>query len=346
MPQKGLKCVNCDTVFHPGCLKQLDNIQIIDTKSVMCCDTVNKTTIVVDDIANQDNLSFSSAIDQAEIASKLEISYLKELLNQKDTYIASLVDKVNILKEHIFLLNKINKMIPEPSIGTSSHSDPTLLTSLSDIKLNLQDSSSVSKTTTVKKPVIQKTTPKRSHPKSVSVVSPSEMACTVINPAPEVSSQVTTKRFNQTMLSSGILEANSKQTMSNIINLVKDVDSNNHSNRGRHDVTKRHQTKKTTIIGNNFEVSGLKGVPKHVILHVYRLDIDTTVNSLTSFLKDDFPEVKVEALSPKYPDLYTSFKVRIFERNFKQAMDPQVWPQGACVSRFLEKRRSTPSLQS
>nr|CAI5847941.1 unnamed protein product [Callosobruchus analis] len=64
------------------------------------------------------------------------------------------------------------------------------------------------------------------------------------------------------------------------------------------------------IIGDygNREDSDIKGVPSYTQLHVYRLSRDTTMQSLTEFLKVTFPEVICEAMSSKHPDLYFSFK--------------------------------------
>nr|CAI5842347.1 unnamed protein product [Callosobruchus analis] len=102
---------------------------------------------------------------------------------------------------------------------------------------------------------------------------------------------------------------------------------------------KRRNRRKNTIVGNR-EDSVMKGVPSYTQLHVYRLSRDTTMQSLTEFLKVTFPEVICEAMSSKHPDLYSSFKVQIYN---KKAMDPKVWPSGACVNRFLEirKKRTT-----
>lgn len=94
------------------------------------------------------------------------------------------------------------------------------------------------------------------------------------------------------------------------------------------------------VIGNNKD-SVVKGVPKLVNLHVSRVDLGTSTTDLNELLKNSFPEVSCESLTPKYPNIYSSFKVTIFEDNFRKAMDPKLWPDGACISRFFQKRKST-----
>lgn len=74
MSQNKFKCVNCNTVFHPGCIKHMNTIHFIDELSV-------------------------SASLKAEFSSELENSYLNELVKPTDTYIAS--SEVNIHKEQL-----------------------------------------------------------------------------------------------------------------------------------------------------------------------------------------------------------------------------------------------------
>lgn len=98
--------------------------------------------------------------------------------------------------------------------------------------------------------------------------------------------------------------------------------------------------KRRMIIGNNKD-SAIKGVRKLVHLHVSRIDLNTSIIDLKNLLKNSFPEVSCESITPKYPNIYSSFKVTIFEDNFRKAMDPKVWPDGACISRFFQKRKTT-----
>lgn len=83
----------------------------------------------------------------------------------------------------------------------------------------------------------------------------------------------------------------------------------------------------------------IKGVPKCVELHVYRLEPHTKGEQLTEMLKPNFPEVTCEQLTSKHPEIYSSFKVSIHQNNFKDAMDPSIWPHNACIKRFLRLRK-------
>lgn len=155
--------------------------------------------------------------------------------------------------------------------------------------------------------------------------------------------------INRKDVSLGIMEEQTRNTMNTIIGINNDVDKIHLSSTREEDKTwkkveygrsktksKKFNDRSSIIVGNNRNVShDLKGVPKQVDLHVYRLSPNIDANILTSFLKDDFPEVTCSPLTSKHPELYSSFKVRIFEKHFKKAMDPALWPEDACIQRFL-----------
>ncbi|KAJ8913268.1 hypothetical protein NQ315_012886 [Exocentrus adspersus] len=61
-----------------------------------------------------------------------------------------------------------------------------------------------------------------------------------------------------------------------------------------------NRKKRSTIIGSNKE-SSIKGVPKYMFLHVYRIDPNITCDDLLRMLATNIPEVTCEALTPKYP---------------------------------------------
>lgn len=83
----------------------------------------------------------------------------------------------------------------------------------------------------------------------------------------------------------------------------------------------------------------VKGVPKTIDLHVYRIYPNTTAEDLADMLKPHFEEVVTEALESRNPDIYSSFKVTIFRDNFEKAMDATLWPKNSCVRRFLYIRK-------
>ena len=107
-------------------------------------------------------------------------------------------------------------------------------------------------------------------------------------------------------------------------------------------VVGRRRPKQQPIVGSNSSTdtySKIKGVPKTVSLHVYRLNPPTEVEDVIDFIKSTFPEVTCEKLNSRNPDSYSSFKVDIFEEHLISASDPELWPKNACVRRFFQSRK-------
>ncbi|CAH0554934.1 unnamed protein product [Brassicogethes aeneus] len=88
--------------MHPGCVKYLKNIKVIDETKIICCSSETKS-----DIVNGDLNSSSSSVETVIEAENIEIIYLKRLLKDKDKAIKYLEDNVVSLKEQIGLLNQI-----------------------------------------------------------------------------------------------------------------------------------------------------------------------------------------------------------------------------------------------
>ncbi|KAJ8980640.1 hypothetical protein NQ317_017936 [Molorchus minor] len=121
------------------------------------------------------------------------------------------------------------------------------------------------------------------------------------------------------------------------INLTQKVDPINKNERWNEVVNRRR--KRQLIVGSNnkIEVDGVavKGVPKTVTLHVYRVEPSMKADSLRDLLTPYFLKLLAKQSLRKHPQLYSSFKVNIYENNFDVAMDPEKWPTGAYVQRFF-----------
>ncbi|KAG5886705.1 hypothetical protein JTB14_015770 [Gonioctena quinquepunctata] len=118
-------------------------------------------------------------------------------------------------------------------------------------------------------------------------------------------------------LSNELLKIESERKCQDVINLAPN-ESNDWT-----EVRRNKYSNRRRIVGNNREDT-VKGVPKHVDLHVYKVDKDTSIESFTSSVIQNFPES--ESLNSKHPDSYTSFKDRILEENLKNSMNPKLWP--------------------
>lgn len=102
--------------------------------------------------------------------------------------------------------------------------------------------------------------------------------------------------------------------------------------------------KRVTVVGKSekSDAPKLQGVPKITSLHVYRLPPSTKAENIINLLKPSFPEAKCEQLQSRHPEVYSSFKVDIFEDNLDSALNPNMWPNNVCVRRFFLPRVKPP----
>ncbi|KAJ8910635.1 hypothetical protein NQ315_012503 [Exocentrus adspersus] len=143
------------------------------------------------------------------------------------------------------------------------------------------------------------------------------------------------KQITQKQVTAGILLAQTEVALNKHINLnndLQDISSPLETTNERLHVTDStiqarrshidsHQNEWSTvvkrkrrrqqIVGSKEDTSLIRGVPKYVSLHVYRINLETSAADLTEMLKLNFLEVTCQSLSSKYPGLYNSFKVMV-----------------------------------
>lgn len=98
------------------------------------------------------------------------------------------------------------------------------------------------------------------------------------------------------------------------------------------------------VLGTSLQPTKLKAVPKTASLHVTRLSTETRDVDVKELLADRFPEVGVEEMQSRFPEVYKSFKVTVNQDNYKMAMLPEIWPVGVRVSRFFHWRAQKKTL--
>lgn len=95
----GLKCRTCGTVSHRSCLKTI-KAKFIDDSTVDCC-----TNLTVP-IRTADNTSTNINIDVEKNVEQIRITYLEEIIRQKDLLIDNQGMLINSLQAQISLLNQ------------------------------------------------------------------------------------------------------------------------------------------------------------------------------------------------------------------------------------------------
>lgn len=148
-------------------------------------------------------------------------------------------------------------------------------------------------------------------------------------------------------LSVAVLRAQSSSVMDKCIKLSGDTPPNSAQasatvNGSEWQNVARKRRKRPVMVGSSTQELPIRGVPKCVELHAYRINPSTSADDLYRLLKPHFPEVLCDALTSRRPELYSSFKITIYDSNFRAAMNPDIWPLGACVGRFFHPRRKKP----
>lgn len=232
-----------------------------------------------------------------------EIDYLKELLKQKDIIIDSQADLINSLKEQILLLKR--------NIGFATTS-PTL---------NPIPVSSATNAAT-----------HAAHRKQQSSSAPARKT-------DGSSGQLVNEEGAKVGVTNlDVHEAIAKAKLNNIVNLTSDTEDKV-QNEWK---TVGSRRRKKTIVGEkpNDSACKLRAVEALSHWHVYRLHPDTRTEDVTNYLRNDFPEVLVESLKSANPEVYSSFKVTVPQRDGPRILDVALWPSGTRVNRFfLPKNR-------
>ncbi|KAK4886485.1 hypothetical protein RN001_002756 [Aquatica leii] len=104
IPKLGLKCKNCGSVLHPGCVKYIKNVKLINDNQVICCANSETEQVVASELCT--NINATNIVNNSDVSS-IEINYLKSLLAHKDLIINNQQDTIESLKAQVGLLNTL-----------------------------------------------------------------------------------------------------------------------------------------------------------------------------------------------------------------------------------------------
>ncbi|KAG5888734.1 hypothetical protein JTB14_023809 [Gonioctena quinquepunctata] len=255
-----VKCVKCKEVFHPSCFKQS-----CQRKNVIC------EHITTDDR----NQSYKPS---NECSLEKENNLLKRIIEEMESKNSILHENCNLLKDKISYLQKQidynnpnkNEAIVGHLAGKKGNASSTTKT-LSDINC-LQTEESGVKTG------------------SADIISPVLV---------EGNSKGNSQQIKIIDVSRTLLEETTRNKLNDIIRLAENPQQTTPTSTVSEDntwktITCRKRKPAKVIVGSNNVNSGnagaVKGVPKFVDLHVYRVAPDTTKDSMESLLKPNFPE--------------------------------------------------------
>lgn len=310
----GIKCINCECLFHNRCAKLTNNVEFIDDDTIKCCEKIESDCDLVND--SDDNF-FDALKELTDENNKIDIRIFKYVVKQKDELIKELQERAKVLTQHVDKLTKDNEVLKVKLEDSETFQNRNKL--VNNFEYNRTFNSGFDKY--IDRGSKQNTNTVNNKVGTQNNVNTNK---TIVNDKTEVceTSNAQNGRVDGEFVNTASLKNDSVNVpWSKVI--------------GR-------KEKRALIVGNKSneeaENSKLIGVPKTVALHVYRLSPNTTEEQVVDFLKHDFSEVKCEKLKSRNPDLYSSFKVEINENNLESALNANIWPTNARVRRFLYPR--------
>lgn len=291
--------------------------------------------------------------------SRLEITYLKELCVQKDIIIRNqqvtietLVEQKNLLN-NVSLLFQSQNLVKSPIVTPVEHEEirridgprnlpqceqePIQLPASVECSVNKSarpSGNAVLKTQRRKQMSNTSNTTQWNAASTTNHTTDGALTTTDIHAGKEPASA--RNLTSLTELSRAVLEAEQQQKLKEIIHLN---DDDSHWQKVSY---KRKDRNKPTLVGTGLDIcaGGLKAVPSLTYFHVYQLDPKTKDSDLMLYLKTMFSEVTCERLDSKYPDIYASFKVGIFDKNIDNFLKPNIWPEGTKINKFFHIRKN------
>ncbi|PSN51379.1 hypothetical protein C0J52_04474 [Blattella germanica] len=271
----GLKCRDCNNLFHPSCAKLTNNAVITEDNILICCGKDIGSGISEDE-------AYCAALTDIADNGKIDISVVKFMLNQKDIIlnqkdilIDELCERIHILTDHVALL----KQCAVPTSNVPSVTTPVL-----------EDTMCGSTRSAVKEDLIPKQ----------KCVKPGKLSerCTV-STGTDSKKTVNTR---ESIVSEQVVVENSRK-----VTISEDNSSVNKGFKSKYDWTEvvRKKPKRVVVVGNKLDKENkainLQGVPKSVSLHVFRLAPDTTVDQsqeLRNLKGKFFPDLRRKLGSP------------------------------------------------
>lgn len=330
-----VSCGVCKGGFHYGCCGVRETAwrkYSAEVKQAWKCSACKIKTLSNDKEKSADNVNVSYPTDirgQATTSTSAgttsmgttdEILYLKELLRHKDLIIENQKDLITSLGDQVQLM----KAMMTGKITSLNNADTStkLFSKGGPVNLNVRTTQLLGNDSNV----TQSGEP-------FNKVTQSKVSTeTAKNKTSDGSAGIT--KYD-------VHEALAHAKMNNIINLA----DGGQNDAGWETVKPRgagkFKTSNTPIVGKKPEDDKckLRAATTFSYWHVYRLHPDTTAEEVETYLKIDFPQLKVEKLNSANPTAYSSFKVTTREADGPKILDAGLWPSGTRVNRFFLARK-------
>lgn len=97
---------------------------------------------------------------------------------------------------------------------------------------------------------------------------------------------------------------------------------------------RRKERRSATTIGLRADTN-LQAVVKRRFIHAWRFSKETTAEQLKSYLESVIPDTVIEVIILKNKGHYASFRVGVAEEDFNKFINPEIWPIGISIGKYI-----------
>lgn len=332
-----LKCINCNSVFHPSCAARVKCVKV-GGNDVMCCGG-NNSEIVPDNGVDNGVLT---VLPEPDGHLKRENMLLKQLLCSKDEVIDALREEIQLLKDKMFLMDEI-KLLKRK---TDENIKPSYSDSVKKVGQEEKNADDKKKTGAVQKTVIKET-------KEIS-----GRAQKYMNDNDQGQSKLTADFVQQALkkVNKHMMEHKQQEIMNEIVNLADENEMSTaddggfklvHYRRNKPGNNLKSRLHKNKIDRSKFDIavgtgaaladSNFRSRPSKMWLFIGRVNEGVDKEAVVEYIRSkcsisDSDELIVNKLDTRGKSL--AFQVGIDKQYYDQLTIGDFWPQGIIVKRY------------
>lgn len=339
---KVVKCFLCLKMYHPICISVKDGAyKLLNENLGFCwvceaCEEQQSKKCTINNVSSQNN--------QEKEVLAAENVLLREMVKETQSKNEILLENANLLKEKILTLNqkiievRANATIPNAT-AQNSHGSNSSLSNRPKPQTSERDQNKSSYSNRASQGLQINS---RNDPSAPSCSAPN-LNSNIDNINKNNRNTITIGQTNSKIGPEQVKTAIHRAQIANKIQELQNINDDIGRNDGGGWQTQGRRRRRF-VVGRNESTTSISTVPKLAYLHVSRLAPTTKPDDLKKMLSVTFPDVLCEAHPSKHPDIYTSVKVTIQQKDLKNAWRRDIWPLGAIVSPFFQKRRTTSAI--
>lgn len=305
-------CSECNTSFHPSCVLKISGTYVDSDGKILCCKNITS------------KISECQQKDEEILKLKKRLAMLNESIYEKSVMEQSRKDGVSdsVLTDNLDVSSSINH-----NVEYDNDVEETSETSKSEILTNENNTLKkliyhLEKRTAEQEQLIELLKQNKHQQTETTATSTQKKTNTYRDVVVARKEIGTEKSINENRVN----ETESKELK---------VSDNKQTTEQKNYYTKRKYISKP-VIGKN--KSTIKTLEKKGHLHIYRLDSQTTTDELLQYLNKAAPDIPFQCELLKKTDDRASFRVSFPFEFLDRAYEPDLWPAGAAIRRFVFRK--------